>query len=272
MKYTRSTELALDGYELVAWYDVVCASPLITLPRARSASTNSSSVHPRLYRLSSAPALVALAISDLSPAPSNTLLPLTHLSSSRKSIKRNYRTNIQRRNLSRNPTGKDGRFESERRCLWGQLGQSVVLTYPVHPANLPSILTSISCHLPFVVSSFVATLSLGQNDYRRKWDKEEYLAKSKAQDAAAQEYAQAAQAAQAAGKKPPPRPRAGDANLGPKPTKALEAREEDLGIEKNLGKSMLVAAGGKGPGAGFYVSDSISSGESQVASWERVKE
>jgi U4/U6.U5 tri-snRNP component SNU23 len=113
---------------------------------------------------------------------------------------------------------------------------------------------------------------LGQNDYRRKWDKEEYLAKSKAQDAAAQEYAQAAQAAQAAGKKPPPRPRAGDANMGPKPTKALEAREEDLRIEKNLGKSMLIAAGGKGPGAGFYVSDSISSGEGQVASWERVTE
>lgn len=130
----------------------------------------------------------------------------------------------------------------------------------------------ISFHLPFVVLFPFATLPLGQNDYRRKWDKEEYLAKSKAQDAAAQEYAQAAQAAQAAGKKPPPRPRAGDANMGPKPTKALEAREEDLGIEKNLGKSMLVAAGGKGPGAGFYVSDSVSSGESQVESWERVKE
>lgn len=125
---------------------------------------------------------------------------------------------------------------------------------------MPSTLTSYS--FPFAIRYLIFRryIPLEQNDYRRKWDKEEYLAKSKAQDAAAQEYAQAAQAAQAAGKKPPPRPRAGDANLGPKPTKALEAREEDLGIEKNLGKSMLVAAGGKGPGAGFYVSDSISSG------------
>jgi hypothetical protein len=137
---------------------------------------------------------------------------------------------------------------------------------------MPSTLTSYS--FPFAIRYLIFRryIPLEQNDYRRKWDKEEYLAKSKAQDAAAQEYAQAAQAAQAAGKRPPPRPRAGDANLGPKPTKALEAREEDLGIEKNLGKSMLVAAGGKGPGAGFYVSDSISSGESQLASWERVKE
>lgn len=152
--------------------------------------------------------------------------------------------------------------------------RSVRRIHPLYASGKSAIDTDnhISFHLLFVVLFPFATLPLGQNDYRRKWDKEEYLAKSKAQDAAAQEYAQAAQAAQAAGKKPPPRPRAGDANLGPKPTKALEARDEDLGIEKNLGKSMLVAAGGKGPGAGFYVSDSISSGESQVASWERVKE
>jgi hypothetical protein len=42
--------------------------------------------------------------------------------------------------------------------------------------------------------------------------------------------------------------------LLPKPTKALQAREEDLGIEKNLGKTMVVNTAGKGPGAGFYVS------------------
>lgn len=42
----------------------------------------------------------------------------------------------------------------------------------------------------------------------------------------------------------------------PKPTKALEARSEDLGIDKNLGKTVLVqtTTTGKGPrGAGFYV-------------------
>lgn len=93
-----------------------------------------------------------------------------------------------------------------------------------------------------------------QNDYRRKWDKEEYTARAKAQDAASAEYAQAASAAALAGKRPPPRPPRQGENVGPKPTKALEAREEDLGIERNLGKSMLVSAGGKGPGAGFYVS------------------
>jgi hypothetical protein len=33
MKYTRSTELALDGYELVAWYDVEYARrPLLPYP------------------------------------------------------------------------------------------------------------------------------------------------------------------------------------------------------------------------------------------------
>jgi hypothetical protein len=44
----------------------------------------------------------------------------------------------------------------------------------------------------------------------------------------------------------------------PKPTKELQAREGDLGIEKNLNKTMLVQGGtlgGRGPkGPGFYVS------------------
>lgn len=43
----------------------------------------------------------------------------------------------------------------------------------------------------------------------------------------------------------------------PKATKKLEARTEDLGIEKNLNKTVLVqtTTTGKGPrGAGFYVS------------------
>jgi U4/U6.U5 tri-snRNP component SNU23 len=45
----------------------------------------------------------------------------------------------------------------------------------------------------------------------------------------------------------------------PKATKALQAREEDLEINKNLNKTVLVSTTttGKGPrGAGFYVSDS----------------
>lgn len=94
------------------------------------------------------------------------------------------------------------------------------------------------------------------NDYRRKWDKEEYAAKAKAQDTAAYEHAQEVEKALAAGKKPPKPPRSGV--MLPKPTKSLEARKEDLEIEKNLGKSMLVSGTGKGPGAGFYVSFSHS--------------
>lgn len=47
----------------------------------------------------------------------------------------------------------------------------------------------------------------------------------------------------------------------PKPTKELQAREGDLGIEKNLNKTMLVQGGtlgGRGPkGPGFYVSLSM---------------
>jgi U4/U6.U5 tri-snRNP component SNU23 len=43
----------------------------------------------------------------------------------------------------------------------------------------------------------------------------------------------------------------------PKPTEALKMRTEDLGIEKNLNKTMIVQTSttGTGPrGAGFYVS------------------
>lgn len=39
-----------------------------------------------------------------------------------------------------------------------------------------------------------------------------------------------------------------------KPTRNLEARKEDLEIDKNLGKTLVVDSSGKGPGAGFYVS------------------
>ena len=99
-----------------------------------------------------------------------------------------------------------------------------------------------------------ATLRHLQNDYRRKWDKDEYLAKSQAQDDLSRSHAIATEAALASGKKPPMRPPAGGGSELPRPTKALEAREGDLGIEKNLGRVMVVGSGGKGPGAGFYVS------------------
>jgi U4/U6.U5 tri-snRNP component SNU23 len=52
------------------------------------------------------------------------------------------------------------------------------------------------------------------------------------------------------------RPRYHETDDLPKPTEHMKQRTEDLGIEKNLNKTVLVQATttGKGPrGAGFYV-------------------
>lgn len=54
------------------------------------------------------------------------------------------------------------------------------------------------------------------------------------------------------------RPRYNDMDDLPKPTEHMKQRTEDVGINKNLNKTMLVQTSttGKGPrGAGFYVSD-----------------
>jgi hypothetical protein len=53
----------------------------------------------------------------------------------------------------------------------------------------------------------------------------------------------------------------------PKPTQALQARKEDLGIDKNLGKTIVVnqSAGGKGPG--FYVSRKL---RGSISSWRKA--
>ncbi|WVR03680.1 hypothetical protein IAU60_000675 [Kwoniella sp. DSM 27419] len=88
---------------------------------------------------------------------------------------------------------------------------------------------------------------------RPGWDKDEWAAKAKARDEEGAEYAKAAEKAMLEGKMPPQRKRPGD-DL-PKPTKALEARKDDLDLTKNLNKTMLVqtTTTGKGPrGAGFY--------------------
>ncbi|WWD09171.1 hypothetical protein V865_007293 [Kwoniella europaea PYCC6329] len=87
---------------------------------------------------------------------------------------------------------------------------------------------------------------------RPSWNKDEWEAKAKAKDEENAEYAKSAEAALLSGKAPPRR-RLGDDM--PKPTKNLEARKDDLDLNKNLNKTMLVqtTASGKGPrGAGFY--------------------
>jgi hypothetical protein len=56
------------------------------------------------------------------------------------------------------------------------------------------------------------------------------------------------------------RPRYNDMDDLPKPTEHMKQRTEDVGINKNLNKTMLVQTSttGKGPrGAGFYVSEAI---------------
>lgn len=88
-----------------------------------------------------------------------------------------------------------------------------------------------------------------EGSFRRKFDVEAASAKAKEQDKAAYEHAKASEQAAAKGKKAPRQ----KSDL-PKPTQALQARTQDLEIEKNLGKTIVVnqSAGGKGPG--FYVS------------------
>ncbi|WVW82053.1 hypothetical protein I302_104058 [Kwoniella bestiolae CBS 10118] len=87
---------------------------------------------------------------------------------------------------------------------------------------------------------------------RPSWNKDEWEAKARAKDEENAEYAKSAEAALLAGKAPPRR-RLGDDM--PKPTKNLEARKDELDLNKNLNKTMLVQTSttGKGPkGAGFY--------------------
>ncbi|KAK1927825.1 hypothetical protein DB88DRAFT_479390 [Papiliotrema laurentii] len=87
---------------------------------------------------------------------------------------------------------------------------------------------------------------------RKQWDKSEWEAKAKAKDAEYAEKAKAAEDAMAHGKRPKFKNPMDDL---PKPTKDLQRRTEDLGLEKGLNKTTLVqiSTSGKGPrGPGFY--------------------
>ncbi|RSH94855.1 hypothetical protein EHS25_004661 [Saitozyma podzolica] len=93
---------------------------------------------------------------------------------------------------------------------------------------------------------------------RPEWNKDEWAAKAKEKDEKYAEQAKANEAAMKQGK----RPRYNDMDDMPKPTEHMKQRTEDVGINKNLNKTMLVQTSttGKGPrGAGFYtLKDSLS--------------
>ncbi|KAG8745723.1 hypothetical protein FRC10_007203 [Ceratobasidium sp. 414] len=89
--------------------------------------------------------------------------------------------------------------------------------------------------------------------FRRKWDKEEYTQKAKEKDEAEKKRMQENEELMKKGTLNRKRPRKAKEEL-PKPTELMKQREHDLGLDKNLNKTIIVQnAGGKGPGQpGFY--------------------
>jgi len=89
----------------------------------------------------------------------------------------------------------------------------------------------------------------GDTDFRKTWDKAEYAKKASDKDDADRRYQIAAEKAQKAGRKPPKRE-----DYVPKPTEKMKRREASLELDKNVGKTFVVAqATGRGPGApGWY--------------------
>lgn len=88
----------------------------------------------------------------------------------------------------------------------------------------------------------------GVGPNRRKWDMEEYSEKARERDREDKERAQENEERMKKGQKPLQRRRQ---EILPKATETLKAREKDLEIEKNQGKTLMVdgATGGrKGPG------------------------
>ncbi|KAH9176722.1 hypothetical protein EDB89DRAFT_2112663 [Lactarius sanguifluus] len=87
-------------------------------------------------------------------------------------------------------------------------------------------------------------------DFRRKWDKEEYAERAKKKDDEERERMQENEERMKQGKKPIK----GKKKDLPKPTELMKRREDDLELDKNLGKTMVVQnPGGRGPGQpGFH--------------------
>jgi len=87
-------------------------------------------------------------------------------------------------------------------------------------------------------------------DFRRKWDKEEYAEKARKKDDEERERMQENEERMKQGKKPIK----GKRKDLPKATELMKRRENDLELDKNLGKTMVVQnPGGRGPGQpGFH--------------------
>ncbi|KAI0268742.1 hypothetical protein BC834DRAFT_867001 [Gloeopeniophorella convolvens] len=87
-------------------------------------------------------------------------------------------------------------------------------------------------------------------DFRRKWDKEEYAERAKKKDDEERERMQENEERLKQGKKP----LKGKKKDLPKPTELMKRRDNDLELDKNLGKTMVVQnPGGRGPGQpGFH--------------------
>ncbi|KAI0057949.1 hypothetical protein BV25DRAFT_1902369 [Artomyces pyxidatus] len=87
-------------------------------------------------------------------------------------------------------------------------------------------------------------------DFRRKWDKEEYAERAKKKDDEERERMQENEQRLKQGKKP----LRGKKQDLPKPTELMKRRENDLELDKNLGKTMVVQnPGGRGAGQpGFF--------------------
>ncbi|KAH8993246.1 hypothetical protein EDB86DRAFT_2929442 [Lactarius hatsudake] len=92
-------------------------------------------------------------------------------------------------------------------------------------------------------------------DFRRKWDKEEYAERAKKKDDEERERMQENEERMKQGKKPIK----GKKKDLPKPTELMKRRDNDLELDKNLGKTMVVQnPGGKGPGQpGFHCETSL---------------
>jgi len=94
------------------------------------------------------------------------------------------------------------------------------------------------------------TTKATDTDFRRKWDKEEYAEKARKKDDEERERMQENEERMKQGKKP----FKGKRKDLPKPTELMKRRENDLELNKNLGKTMVVQnPGGRGPGQpGFH--------------------